>query len=123
MTIAADGSTANQGFTDWRPLVRIALGDLPCLGDVAAVYAIRSRDGKVLYIGSTKNLRNRLFKNYIGGTGGETTMRIHRLLFAQGHIAEVEFAWLETGKYRQMEEELKQNYREKHGQLPRWTRR
>jgi hypothetical protein len=110
-------------FTNWRPIVRISLADLPRFGDAAAVYAIRSKNGEILKFGSTENLRNRLFKNYIGGTGGETTQWIHSLLFAQGHIAEVEFAWLETNKHQEMEKLLTQAYQEKHGRLPRWMKR
>jgi hypothetical protein len=107
-------------FANWRPLARIALADLPRFGDAAAVYAIRSKDGEILKFGSTKNLRNRLFKNYIGGAGGRTTKRIHNLLFAQHHIAEVEFGWLETDRSREVEAELTQAYRDKYGRLPEW---
>jgi hypothetical protein len=123
--VMADGvhDVTERYFTNWRPLVRIALADLPRYGDAAAVYAIRSKNGEILKFGSTENLRNRLFKNCIGGAGGGTTQWIHNLLFAQSHIAEVEFAWVEINKYQEMEKQLTQAYQEEHGQLPRWMKR
>ena len=112
-----------KDFTNWRPLASIALADLPRLGDAAAVYAMRSKAGEILKFGSTGKLRDRLFKEYIGRTGGSTTLWIHDLLFAQGHMADVEFAWLETDRYREMEQQLKRAYLKKHGRPPRWMRR
>ena len=46
-------------FTNWRPIASIALADLPRLGDVVVVYAIRSRNGEILKFGRTENLRDR----------------------------------------------------------------
>ena len=111
------------GFDNWLPLNRLAISDLPRYGDIASVYAIRSKGtGELLYIGSTDNLRRRIFGNYLGGVGGETTKRINGLLFSERKIAEVELAWMETEAHREKERELKNAYRRESGRLPRWTK-
>ena len=80
------------GFTRWLPLSRLAVGDLP--GEaIPAAYALRSAPTReLLYIGSTDNLSRRIFGNFIGGVGGETTKRGHALLFEDGNIDDVELA-------------------------------
>ena len=110
-------------FKNWPPLALVALGDLPRFGDAEAIYAMRSKEGEILKFGSTRSLRNRLFKNYVGGTGGSTTQWIHGLLFSEGHISEVEFAWLETDRSEAAEAQLRDAYRAAYGRLPRWMRR
>jgi predicted GIY-YIG superfamily endonuclease len=111
------------GFDNWISLANLCVGGLPQYGTIHGVYAMRSRStGEILYIGSTDNLRRRIFGNYLGGVGGETTQRLHKLLFYEGKIAEVELAWEETDKYRQKESELKDEYRKEHGRLPKWNK-
>src|SRR5437870_2967923 len=111
------------GFTRWFPLSRLAVGDLPRGGAIPAAYALRSAStGELLYIGSTGSLKQRIFGNFIGGVGGETTQRIHALLFEDGNLDDVELAWTETTTYRQHEAELKGEYCKIHGRLPKWTR-
>jgi predicted GIY-YIG superfamily endonuclease len=67
--------------------------------------------GEILYIGSTSNLRRRVFGNYLGGVGGATTKRLHGILFLEMKVGEVELAYEETIAYRQREAELKEAYR------------
>ena len=110
------------GFSNWRSLERLAVGDLPKYGDIQAVYAMRSKHGALLYIGSTGNLRRRIFGNYLGGVGGETTKRVNRLLFSAGAVADIEVAWIETVVYREKERELKELCRDQLGGLPHWTK-
>lgn len=110
-------------FENWIPLVRLSVGDLPQHGNISGVYAIRSAaTGEILYIGSSNNLRRRVFGNYIGGVGGETTQRVHELLFSEGQIAKVELAWIEADRYTEKEAELKEEYRKKHSRLPKWNK-
>ena len=110
-------------FKNWFPLVRLSTGDVAHHTSISGVYAIRlAATGEILYIGSSNNLRRRIFGNYIGGVGGETTQRIHELLFAEGQIAKVEVAWIEVDEYTDKEAELKEEYRKKHGHLPRWNK-
>lgn len=110
------------GFDNWRSFEHLAIADLPRYGEIRAVYAMRSKSGELLYIGSTDNLRRRLFGNFIGGVGGATTKRVNSLLFSGGTVADIEVAWLETADYREREGELKKIHRKVHGSLPRWTR-
>ena len=113
----------HAAFENWLPLVRLSIGDLPHDRKLAGVYAMRLiATGEVLYIGASNNLRRRLFGNYTGGVGGETTQRIHELLFSEGWITEVEIAWIEVDAYMDKEAELKDEHREKHGRLPRWNK-
>lgn len=110
-------------FENWLPLVRLSARDLPCDRSISGVYAIRlAATGEILYVGSSNNLRRRMLGNYIGGVGGETTQRIHGLLFSEGQITEVEIAWIELDEYRDEEAELKEEYRTKQGRLPAWNR-
>lgn len=107
----------------WVPLAKLTVFDLPGYdrrqyGGVPGAYAFRNGDTReVLYIGGTKNLRGRLFGNYVGGIGGQTTQRIHRHLCMEGSIEVVEVAWWETDGYLDKEAELKR------GRLPTWNRR
>jgi len=110
-------------FENWFPLFRLSVGDLAHNRDISGVYAMRSAaTGEVLYIGSSNSLRRRIFGNYIGGVGGETTQRIHEMLFSEGQVAKVEVAWIEVDVYKNKETELKEEYRRKHGRLPKWNK-
>ena len=110
-------------FERWIPLLRLGVRDLPRHGNISSVYALRSAaTGEILYIGSSNKLRRRVFGNYIGGVGGETTQRVHELLFSQGQIAKVEVAWIKTAGYTEKEAELKEEYRKKYGRLPKWNK-
>lgn len=110
-------------FELWIPLLNLGVGALPVYGSISGVYALRSTvTGEILYIGSTNNLRRRILGNYIGGVGGETTQRLHELLFSKDWITNVEVAWMETDGYKEKETELKEEYRKKYGRLPQWNK-
>ena len=110
-------------FEKWIRLLSLGVGDLPRHGNISSVYALRSvATGEILYMGSSNNLRRRVFGNYIGGVGGETTQRVHELLFLEGQIASVEVAWIEIDGYKEKEAELKEEYRRKYGRLPKWNK-
>ena len=116
--------TTLDEFRTWHPLTDLRLADLPQYGAIPAVYVMRrSRTGEIVYIGSTDNLRRRIFGNHLGGVGGETTKRINALLFNDGEVVGIELAWLETQPYENEETELKERYRSVHGRLPVWTLR
>lgn len=106
------------------PLSKLAFSDIPRFGAIAVVYALRLAETKeVLYIGSTGSLGQRLFVNYLGGWGGDTTQRVHSKLFDQGYVSGVELGYIETAEYKGKEVELKRKYRESHnGKLPPWNR-
>ena len=110
-------------FHRWIPLMRLCVSELPHYGAISAVYGMRSTTtGEILYIGSTNDLRRRILGNYLGGVGGQTTQRLHELLFSEGKIGDVDLAWLEADAYVTKEKELKEKYRGKHGHLPKWNR-
>jgi len=110
-------------FETWIPLLNLAVGALPGHGNISGVYALRSTTtGEIIYIGSTNNLRRRVFGNYIGGVGGQTTQRVHELLFSEGWITDLEVAWIETDGYKEKEAELKKEYRKKYGHIPKWNK-
>ena len=119
------GENAAQltSFETWIPLLNLGVGVLPGHGNISGVYAMRSMaTGEILYIGSTKNLRRRVLGNYIGGVGGETTQRLHELLFSENWITNLEVAWMATDGYKEKEAELKEEYRRKYGRLPKWNK-
>lgn len=110
-------------FEKWLPLDNIAIKDVPKQGDYGFVYIFRRCSTKeLLYIGSTTDLCQRLFGNYIGGHGGQTTRRIHRLLFEEGNITDTEVAWKEVSDYELEERHLRKTYFEQQGRLPPWNK-
>lgn len=110
-------------FENWFALTRLRVEDLPHYGNISGVYAMRlMTTGEILYIGSSNNLRRRIFGNYIGRVGGETTQRVHHLVFSEGQVAKVELAWVEVDEYADKEAALKEEYRQKHDRLPKWNK-
>ena len=110
---------------NWVLLDTVSLSDLPDHGNFACGYAFRNgKTGEILYIGGTGSFRRRMFGNYLGGVGGETTQRLHGYLFQEGFIAVVEVAWFPGEKESAMEDALKDEYKAAHdGNLPPWNRR
>jgi len=79
----------------------------------------------ILYIGSTGNLRERIYGNYVKGQGGPTTKRIRYMLFKKGYIDRVEISWktLTTrNESKKLEKELLEKYEKGHHELPPWNR-
>lgn len=113
-------------FQYWLPLRQLALAQPSKHGNCPAVYAFRDlRTGETLKFGNTGHLRNRMFKNYIGGVGGATTQRIHTELFANNMIDLVEVAWLQTedkAQAERKEKEFRAEYKKVHGRRPIWDR-
>jgi len=111
-----------SAFNKWYRLDSVAVRDIPEHGDF--VYIFRKCSTKeIIYIGSTADLRRRLFGNYIGGVGGRTTKRIHALLFEEGAKTDTEVAWKKVPNYKLEEKHLLQVYFEKEGHLPIWNKR
>ena len=75
----------------------------------------------ILYIGHTTNFSVRFFKNYLKGTGGKTTQRIHRYLINMKYIDKTMISWIETKNY-DLERELRDKYEEEHHEFPPWNR-
>ena len=110
-----------RGLDNWAPFTHLCLDNLPDYGGVSAVYALRSKTtGEILYIGSTRNLRKTVFGSYMAGVGGVTSQRLHELLFSDGKVSDVEFAWVEAFTYQQKEDRIREEYRRQHGHPPRW---
>lgn len=110
-------------FDSWIPLSKLSLSDIPQDKDESFVYIFRRQSTKkVIYIGGTSSLQQRMFKNYIGGTGGGTTQRIHDLLLNKGEVWDTEVAWRPSKNHREDERILRQVYRSLHGNLPEWNR-
>lgn len=110
-----------SGFERWYPLNNIAAKDVPKQGKFVYIFR-RCSTGEVIYIGSTTDLRRRLFGNYIGGVGGGTTKRIHSLLFKDGAIADIEVAWKESSNCSSEEKHLREAYLKRQGELPPWNK-
>ena len=96
----------------------------PKFGTICAVYALRLiATNEILYVGSTGRLARRLFANYLGGLGGDTTRRIHLKLFDEGYISTVELGYIDAVGHVAKEVEFKQRYKNTHhGNLPPWNR-
>ena len=95
-----------------RPISR----DSGCL--IASTHFRAEASKETLYIGSTSNLRRRVFGNYIGGVGGTTTQRIHSQLFDGDWFTKIQISWIETEDPRQEERRLIQQHKKDHGKLP-----
>lgn len=114
-------------FEQWLPLRSLGVAQLPNYGGVPAVYALRDRaTGDILKFGSTRCLRTRIFRHFIGGMGGGTTERIHGKLFENKMIDRVDVAWLQTkdiAEAERKERELRAAYVEANGRRPAWDLR
>lgn len=78
-------------------------------------------ESDILYIGHTTNFKTRFFKNYLNGTGGITTQRIHQYLIKKKYINKTMISWIFTKNY-DLEGELRDKYEEEHHELPPWNR-
>lgn len=81
-------------------------------------------ESDILYIGSNEGggtINDRLIKNYLKGTGGRTTRRIHHYLFRKDYVKKVSVCWIITRNF-QFEKELLERYEEQHDELPPWNR-
>lgn len=121
------GDLISHGFSSWKRLSKLTRRELP---EESGVYVFRLDktfgrlvgESDVLYIGSTKNLRNRLWRNYIKGRGGKTTKRIHYYLMKLRYLDRVEVSWVKLGDYESLEEKLREEYEKDHHELPPWNR-
>jgi len=75
----------------------------------------------ILYIGHTTDFGVRFFKNYLNGTGGETTQRIHRYLIDKKYIDKIMISWIATQNF-DLEKELREKYEKMHHEFPPWNR-
>ena len=103
--------------------------DIPCRSGVYVFRLDRSfgrlvGESDILYIGSNARggtLYDRFMKNYLRGTGGRTTRRIHGYLFNRGYIGKAEVSWIATEDV-QLEKDLLEQYEEQHHEIPPWNR-
>jgi hypothetical protein len=111
-------------FAQWLPLRSLSVGDLPKHGEIPAVYALRdSATGEILKYGKSYWLRRRVFGEYLGGIGGETTQRIHNELFRNNMVGRVEVAWIETKDDAEAclkEKAFRAAYKQANGRRPKW---
>ena len=107
----------------WFALSKLSISDLPSYGEIPAAYAFRHGKTKdVLYVGGTSCLHQRLFGNYLGGTGGSTTKRIHAHLFDEGYISVAEVTWFRAEDHKSRETDLQKEYAANHnGKRPPWS--
>ncbi|WP_017980964.1 GIY-YIG nuclease family protein [Methanocaldococcus villosus] len=120
---------SNYGFNTWKKLSELREEDIP---EKPGVYVLRLNKtfgrliGKsdILYIGSTKNLRRRIWENYIEGGENQkgTAKRIHDYLTKKGYLNEVEVSWVIHENYREVERKLREDYENDHHELPPWNR-
>ena len=115
------------GFREWINFSDVSKSKIP---ESPGVYILRlykqfrrlNGYSDILYIGSTANLRRRIYRNYIKSQGGLTTQRIHRYLFSKGYLDKVEISWIISEKYKETETLLLKNYEDEHHELPPWNR-
>jgi hypothetical protein len=111
-------------FENWTPLKSVSLSQFSNYEQCAIVYALRNGNtGEILKFGKTSCARARLFKNYIGGTGGSTTQRIHDNLFTDSFIEHIDIAWIETatGADAELKEKrFRAAFFKAHGHRPVW---
>jgi len=119
-------------FARWFSLSTVR-EDPSSIPDACGLYAFRKREGEfgrllgksdILYIGSSKHLRQRIVKNYLKGTGGETTKRIHLNLVKRRYIEHIDLSFRLTAitEYNKFEKELREQYENEHHEFPPWNR-
>jgi hypothetical protein len=116
------------GFNGWHPLNNPLIASLPykqkCVYVITleTVQRVRVGNSDILYIGSSDNLVRRIFGNYIGGVGGKTTQRIHKLLFEEGYLKKTKIGWITTENSGKIERNLRIKFKQEHSELPPWNR-
>ena len=125
-------SLEEWGFKEWCPLNRLAISNISETPpyEQKGTCAIRLKNtlkrkvgySDILYIGSSKNLVRRFFKEYLGGSGGQTTQRIHKLLFEENFLEKTEISWVITENFKKLETDLKIKYYQEHGGWPPWNK-
>lgn len=118
-----------DGFEIWTRLKALSVSHLH--ETLCGVYIFRHNEeiqypngnSDILYIGQTGNYRQRLFGNYLGGVGGKTTKRIHRLLFNDNYIEKVIVGFKICTDYKREEKRLRNLFRRQYGKLPVWNLR
>jgi hypothetical protein len=109
------------GFKNHR-----ARGPIPA---AAGVYEIRRGDAdnpdERLYIGSSGNLRTRLYDDLMNDQGGRqaTHKRQELLEEVAGHTELLAIRWAITEEYRALEHYLHRHYRQQFGRLPKYVLR
>jgi len=78
-------------------------------------------ESDILYIGHTTNFCDRFVKNYLNGTGGPTTQRIHNYLISNNYVDKVKVSWIYTTNF-EIEIELREKYEKEHHEFPPWNR-
>lgn len=108
----------------WTAFDQLSVSALPDDGAISAAYAMRELSTKeILYIGATGKLLRRLFGNYVGGVGGDTTQRLHKELITKRYIGRVEIGWWPVPDPKAKEEALLAEYKAAHsGKRPPWNR-
>lgn len=113
-----------ENFGEWVSFSKLCLANISDVHEHGCVYMFRTiGDNLILYIGETGNIRQRLYRNYIGGVGGSTTQRIHNILFQDDNYKKVEISWKETKSRKADESRLLVEYTRRYGQLPLWNKR
>lgn len=115
----------------------------------SGVYAIKSMaieqrkkgSSDILWIGSSGDLMERIFKNYLFNVGGSTTKRIHKKLFEEGYLDKTEIGWVTPENFEklekylektikwpsrtrqeELEKRLKLRFEKEHGEYPPWNK-
>jgi hypothetical protein len=75
----------------------------------------------IVYIGRSKALNRKVFGTILGGRGGKATQKIHRQLFQNGLISNMQISWILVEKPKAKQQELLAKYEEEHGGCPAWN--
>jgi len=128
----SQSETMRNLFAQWVPLSKIGK-DPKFIPDACGLYVFRKREGDfgrlvgksdILYIGSSKCLRQRIVKNYLKGVGGKTTKRIHLNLIKRAYMEHIDLSFALKGEkeYEKFEKELREQYENEHHEFPPWNR-
>lgn len=129
----SEDSRVKEYFKNWTPLSKIEKNPLEHLKKIAGipgVYLLRKKgkfgrlvgNSDILYIGSSTDLYQRIYENYLLGRGGPTTKRIHTFLKKKNYLDETEVAWCSESNFKDIEKKLREKYENDHHELPPWNR-
>ena len=102
----SQSETMRNLFAQWVRLSAVT-EDPSAIPDACGLYVLRRREGEfgrlvgksdILYIGSSRNLRQRIVHNYLRGVGGETTKRSHLNLVKRRYIEHIDLSFALKGE-------------------------
>jgi hypothetical protein len=112
------------GFQEWYPLNDLSPANIPYgkSGVFVIVDKTLTEPSDIIYIGRSKALTKKIIGGVLGGCGGKVAQKIHKQLFQNGLISNMQISWILVDKPKAKQQELLFKYEGEHGNYPAWNK-